>query len=554
MKLNCTCWGILAFILLFLTRCAFTQESGLESITEQELKEHLTYLASDEMQGRKTGEAGLDIAAEYLAEQAKKIGLKAVDDNGDYFQEYTLVNRSQDFSNTSIVVRKEDGEKIVSNKKFYFVNSVSDTVDISGDVVFAGYGIKSDEDGFNELENIDLTDKIVIIMDESPRTSEGKALLKDRKWSGPRSYRYKIPALTAANPKAVLIIPAPASGTKSMDERFRSMTRYMSSSRYVEELDNKRSEFSSNQSLPIIFGHREVLDGLLSDSGLTLEKLENKISRSHKPVTFQIKDASIRIHAEYNTTKKLVPNVVGLIEGSDPELKKELIIFSAHFDHLGVSESGEVYNGADDNASGTSALLELAEAFMKEQKNLKRSVLILWVSGEEIGLYGSEFYTKYPLLPLENTVADINLDMVGTVRTARDTGFIYREKVEVMTMDTIQLIGGHQSSDLLDIHNRITGEMGMGTDFSKSSPDHPYRYYFRSDHFNFVSHDIPILFYSTGTHIDYHKTSDDITRIDFSKLKKVTELSFRVGYELVTMPERIMVDNPYSRWEDFKFR
>ena len=144
--------------------------------------------------------------------------------------------------------------------------------------------------------------------------------------------------------------------------------------------------------------------------------------------------------------------------------------------------------------------------------------------------------------------------MIGALRTERDTGYIYREKVEVMTMDTIQLIGGHQSADLLDIHNRVVNEMGMGTDLSKSSPDHPYRYYFRSDHFNFVEQDVPILFYSTGTHIDYHKTSDDITRIDFGKLKKVTELSFRVGYELVTMPERIRVDNPYSEWENFKYR
>ena len=551
MKLNYPGRGLLPLLLLLLTRCAFTQETGLESITGLELREHLTFLASDEMQGRKTGEAGLDIAAEYLAEQAKKIGLKAIDDNGDYFQEYTLLNREQDFTNSSIVIRKTEGEKIVSNKKFYFVNSFADTIDISGEVVFAGYGIKSDEDGFNELENIDLTDRIVIIMDESPRTNDGKALLKDRKWSGPRSYRYKIPALTAANPKAVLIIPAPASGTKSMDERFRSMTRYLSRSQYVEELGNNSSYFSSDQSLPIIFCHREVLDGLLMDSGLTLEKLENKIVRSHKPVTFQITDAKISIHAEYNTTRKLVPNVVGLIEGSDPELKDELIIFSAHFDHLGLGTGDEVYNGADDNASGTTALLELAEAFMKEQKNLKRSVLILWVSGEEIGLYGSKFYAEYPLLPLGNTLAVINLDMIGAVRTDRDTGFIYHEKVEVMTMDTIQLIGGHQSSDLLDIHNRITGEMGMGTDFSKSSPDHPYRYYFRSDHFSFVEHDVPILFYSTGIHIDYHKTSDDITRIDFTKLKKVTELSFRVGYELLTMPERITVDNPYSKWKDF---
>ena len=230
------------------------------------------------------------------------------------------------------------------------------------------------------------------------------------------------------------------------------------------------------------------------------------------------------------------------------ELKDEVIVYSAHFDHLGRRYNGEIYYGADDNASGTAALIELAGAFKKEQKNLKRSVIILWVSGEEIGLYGSEYYTSYPLHPLDQTLADINLDMIGTVKTSRDSGVIHGEVVSVMGMDSIQLIGGHQSSDLRAVHDSVTAAMGIFTDTTKSSPDHPYEYYFRSDHFNFVQNDIPVLFYSTGNHVDYHKPSDNIDRINFEKLKKVTELSFLVGYRLVTMPERIVVNNPYSEW------
>ena len=121
-------------------------------------------------------------------------------------------------------------------------------------------------------------------------------------------------------------------------------------------------------------------------------------------------------------------------------------------------------------------------------------------------------------------------------------------------MDSIQLIGGHQSQELLAIHNKVAGEMGMYTDHSKNSPDHPYRYYFRSDHFNFARKDVPVLFYSTGNHVDYHRTTDNIDRINFEKLRKVTELSFRVGYELVTMPEKIVVDNPYTEWESGNLR
>jgi hypothetical protein len=538
--------------LLLTTSFSYFQESGLESITERELREHLTYLASDEMEGRKTGEAGLDRAAEYLAAQSKKIGLKAIDNNGDYYQEYTLVNRAQDFSRSNIVVHNKNGSEVTSNKKFYFLNSGSDTIDISGDVVFAGYGIQSQEYGYDDLGDIDLEGKVVVIMNGGPRDEEGNSLLEKWKWQDSRSFTYKIPALSEYNPKAVLIVPSPESGYKSMDEMSRSITRYLSKSRFVQELDNAPSYSTSQASVPIIFVHSDVVDELLISSGKTLEKLQNKISRSRKPASFPLKKTGISIHAEYNSIRKSVPNIVGLVEGTDPELKKELLIYSAHFDHLGVAPNGEIYNGADDNASGVSALLELAEAFLKEKKNLKRSVLFLWVSGEEIGLYGSKFYSEYPLFPLNNTLADINLDMIGTVRTARDTGSIYRENVEVMGMDSIQLIGGHQSSDLLAVHTKVAGEMGFITDISKNSPDHPYRYYFRSDHFNFARNDIPVLFYSTGTHIDYHKTSDNITRINFTKLKKVTELSFRVGYELVTMPERIVVDNPYSQWEGSK--
>jgi len=547
-------FGALPFTLLLLTSCAFTQKSGLESITEEELREHLTYLASDELQGRRTGEPGLDLAADYLSDQARKIGLKPVDENGDYFQEYTLVYRNLDFPNCSMTIRNKDGSRITCNDRFYLMNSDADTMDISGEVLFAGYGIQSAEDGYDDLAGLELKNKIVIIMDGAPHNGDGKMILRDRKWSGTRSFRHKIPLIAKYEPRAIIIVPAPSSGLRSMDQRSRSITRYISSSRFVEELGNKRLPSFSEHVPPLIFGSREVFDEMIQDPGISLEKLQDKISRTEQTVSYQFNDVQLSIHAAYRSTRKSVPNVVGLIEGSDPQLKDELIIYSAHFDHLGVSLGDEVYNGADDNASGTVALLELAEAFMKEKKNLKRSVLILWVSGEEIGLYGSEFYSEYPLLPLENTLADINLDMVGAVRTERDTGYIYREEVQVMGMDSIQLIGGHQSSDLMDIHNRITDEMGMITDLSKSSPDHPYRYYFRSDHFNFVKHDVPILFYSTGTHVDYHKTSDDITRISFPKLKKVTELSFRVGYELVTMPGRIIIDNPYSKWEGSNYR
>jgi Zn-dependent M28 family amino/carboxypeptidase len=192
--------------------------------------------------------------------------------------------------------------------------------------------------------------------------------------------------------------------------------------------------------------------------------------------------------------------------------------------------------------------MEIGEGFVAERENLKRSVLMLWISGEEIGLFGSRYYTEHPLIPLEYTVASLNLDMVGAVRTERDRGTIHGERVSVLGMDSIGLIGGQQSSDLMRIHRKIAAQLGMRTDTSLNDPDHPYQYYYRSDHINFARHNIPVLFYSTGVHVDYHRVTDNYDRIDFIKLKNVSDLAFLVGYELATMPERIAVDNPFSNW------
>jgi Zn-dependent M28 family amino/carboxypeptidase len=298
----------------------------------------------------------------------------------------------------------------------------------------------------------------------------------------------------------------------------------------------------------ILFIHREAADEMLKASGKSLTELQDSIDRYLEPYSFAVPGTKVNLYTRFDNKEKAVPNVMGLIRGNDPELQQEAIVYTAHFDHMGINSNGEVYNGADDNASGTVALIEIGEAFIKLQKDLKRSVLILWLSGEEIGLFGSRFYTEQPLIPLDQTVANINLDMVGAVRTARDTGLIYNEKVSVLGMDSISVIGGHQSAELLEIHNRSTKKMRLASDFSMNSPNHPYRYYYRSDHYHFAKNNIPVLFYSTGIHVDYHKPTDNYERINYAKLEKVSELAFLVGYRLATRKERITVDNPFSAW------
>ncbi len=544
----------ISFLLLFLASLAVTlqlnaQKSGLKKIDKPDLESHITILAADDMEGRATGERGLDKAAKYLAEQASEAGLKAIDTNRDYYQNYTLVRKEMDTEKSTITVSHNNIPGSPMNLPYYVMNADTNKMELSGEVVFGGYGIISAEDDYNDLEGIDIAGKILLIMNRGPLSETGEEnLLFNRNWKYFRSFQYKMPALSLKRPKAVLIVLDPKSGYKSMEEISSRMARYWNSSRYVRELSTEQTTKGEETDTKYIFIHREVAEEILKSSGNTLMDLQNSIDSVPKPNSFEVPDTKITISANYIINERPIPNVVGIIEGSDPELKKEVIVYSAHFDHLGTNNKGEVYNGADDNASGTAALIELAEAFKAEQTNLKRSVMILWVSGEEIGLYGSKYYTKYPLMPLENTVANINLDMIGRVRTERDKGKTFGEYVSIHGMDTIGLIGGHQSSDLMEIHERVTKKVGLSTDTSLNNPDHPYRYYYRSDHFNFAKNDIPVLFYSTGIHLDYHRVTDDTERIDYKKLKKVCELSFLVGYKLATMPERVRVDNPYSGW------
>ena len=225
-------------------------------------------------------------------------------------------------------------------------------------------------------------------------------------------------------------------------------------------------------------------------------------------------------------------NVLGFIEGTD--LKEELIIITAHYDHLGKHEE-KVYNGADDDGSGTVATLEIAEAFMsakKEGNGPRRSVLIMPVSGEEKGLLGSKYYTDHPIYPLENTVANLNIDMIGRVDDWHENG------------DYVYLIGADMlSQELHDISEQTNDQyIGLELDYTFNAEDDPNRYYYRSDHYNFAKNNIPVIFYFNGVHEDYHKVTDTLEKIDFNKIQTITRLVFLTAWELANRDERIQLN------------
>ena len=222
-------------------------------------------------------------------------------------------------------------------------------------------------------------------------------------------------------------------------------------------------------------------------------------------------------------------NVLGYIEGTD--LKNELLVITAHYDHLGKKDS-LIFNGADDNSSGTASIMEIAEAFMlakKEGYSPRRSVLIMAVSGEEKGLLGSKYYTKKPIYPLKNTIANLNVDMIGRVGNKKDhANYIYLIGSDMLSTEL------HNISE--EVNNKYTQ---LELDYTFNKEDDPNRYYYRSDHYNFAKNNIPVIFYFNGVHEDYHRPSDTIEKLDFNKIKKISKLIFLTAWELANREERI---------------
>jgi Iap family predicted aminopeptidase len=239
------------------------------------------------------------------------------------------------------------------------------------------------------------------------------------------------------------------------------------------------------------------------------------------------------LNAKYNENLPDSENIWAFIEGS--EKPNEIVVVSAHYDHVGIKK-GEVYNGADDDGSGTVALIEIAKAFQKakaEGHGPKRSILILHMTGEEHGLHGSRFYSENPLFPLANTVADVNIDMIGR-----------RDEFHPNTNNYIYLIGSdYLSTDLFNVCEETNKKYcNLAIDYKYNDRKDPNRFYYRSDHYNFAKNGIPSVFLFNGTHADYHKPTDDVAKIEFDGLTKRTQYAFAIAWEIANREKRLVVD------------
>lgn len=488
----------------------YAQEINVESATK-----HLTILASDEFEGRDTGKPGGHKAAEYIANEFKKMGLDAPV-NGSYFQPVDLIETSLSVSEFTI-----NNKPYQVGEGFYMTATGKQSI-AADEIVFIGYGIS--EENYNDLDKIDIENKVVLLINEGePVNADGTYHISGSKessaWSTQRNKR--IQSVAAHNPKLII---AASSQVDSFLERFGDR---LNRPRLMLREDYKKTPNSP----AVAHVNFSLANELLK--GKKIEDLQATINKSGKPQSAVIK-STFKTNYAIETTDVKSDNVLGYLEGSD--LKDELVVISAHYDHVGI-QNGEIYNGADDDGSGTTGVIEVSRAFVKSKEEghgPRRSILFLLVTAEEKGLMGSDYYTRNPIFPLENTVTDLNIDMIGRVDPPHEENPNY-----------IYLIGSDKlSSELHAISEKANQQFTkLDLDYKYNDPNDPERIYYRSDHYNFAKHGIPVIFYFNGVHADYHKPSDTVDKINFELLVKRAKLVFHTAWEVANRDKKLVVDS-----------
>ncbi len=465
-------------------------------ISAKRTKKHLKVLASDKFEGRETGKRGAEMAAAYLAREFKKLNLDAPVNNS-YLQDVPLIE-------TTMLVNllEVNGIKLQAGTDFIFSGSGEAKTINANELIFIGFGTESD------LKNTDITNKVVLLKQDGETTEITKRL---------NFVKSKKPALIFAVSTAKTKLKHTHQSGVSLSVK-----------------NGTRESIPMRANSPgLIQIESETADKILGKSGKTLGEL-NGLNGS------QLLKSDIKL--AYGPVKRELQssNVLGYLEGTD--LKDELLVYSAHYDHIGMNPEGgkdKVFNGADDDASGTSGVLAIARAFAKakeEGNGPRRSILFLMFTGEEKNLLGSEYYSLSPVFPMAKTITNLNVDMIGRI------GEEYQNSAD--STNYCFLIGADKlSSDLHKISenaNEIYTKMKI--DYRHNAPDAPSQIYYWSDHYNFAKNGVPVIFYYNGKHDDYHKGSDEINKINFELLSKRAQLAYYTGWDLVMRDKRPVVD------------
>ena len=495
--------------LFIVSLCATAQKKNslpffAATITSDDMKRHLYTIAGPEMEGRDTPSPGLEKAANYIEEHFKSLGLSP-GNKDSYRQQYTLFKDSM--TSTSLII---NGTAFELNKDFQPNVMVNHTAEMRfSDVAFAGYGIIDGE--LDSYKDLAVAGKLVLILDGSPAGYKPSVA----GFASPVNVLSKISQAQEKGAAAVIVIYG----------------------NYPRKTFNGSSSFTmkgyKSGVLPLSFSASETVAEMIlgTDGKGILEKMKSS------PLSTKIYKADVDLGYFKNTTTAYASNVIGLLEGSDK--KDEYVLITSHYDHIGKRADGTINQGADDDGSGTTGILELAEAFAKAKaagKGPRRSIVFMTVSGEEKGLWGSSHYTSHPVYPLEKTTVDLNIDMIGRIgqeylKDKDSTSYVY-------------VIGDDKlSSDLTPITDDINKKyMKMKLDRKYNDPNDKNRFYYRSDHYNFAEKGIPVIFYFNGVHADYHKPTDTPDKINYPLMAKRGQLVFYTAWEMANRNDMLKRD------------
>jgi len=487
------------------------------TIQANDIKAHLEVLASDAFEGRETGHKGNKLAANYISDYFKTLGLPTIGNDNSYFQKVAFTTVK--WENTEMFIR---GKRYKHLWDYIAFPSNNNDVPFIGatEITFLGYGIE--DSNYNDYKGQDVKDKVIMIYNGEPVDKDSISFVTKSRTISDWTVKKKVQLAKSKGVRLVIIIEPFMKQMLNENRRKLVGASLLLGNKMEEANDQANHIFVSPQTAQLLWG-----------------KAEKSILKSRDQIKKKGKSKAIRFDQQFairmdNSAKVLEgENVMAYIEGTDK--KDELIVISAHYDHIGMRNE-DIYNGADDNGSGTSTVLDIAEALVKAKnmgKGPRRSILCLLVTGEEKGLLGSQYYSERPVFPLANTVANVNVDMIGRVdeKHADNPNYIY-----VIGSDRL-------STDMHKINESVNQKYSqVELDYTFNDEKDPNRFYFRSDHYNFAKNGIPAIFYFSGVHEDYHKITDTVDKIMFDKVEKIGRLIFHTAWELANREDRIVVD------------
>lgn len=515
---------LLSALFIFSGYTSFAQQDEAwkyaSTITEDKLKDVLTIVASAQMEGRETGTEGQRRAAIYIENQFRQIGLKYPASLGGYQQKYLLYRDTTLGTNVSV-----SGKDLVSGTDFFMITgtALSNSVK-SNQVVFAGYGI--DDEKYSDYKGRNVKGKIVVILNGEPKQKDGKYLISGTDRSSRWGFGFNRKADAAKKHGALAVIIT----DPKMEKLPPFFARGASGSNFYFPGGGSEDRLSVVYALP------SVLNQLFSEKEVAKIDAANEMKTELGSIM-----ASSKKEVDISYAKKrfsvLASNIIGYVEGSD--LKDEYVFLTAHYDHLGT-HNGQIYYGADDDGSGTTSVIEMAAAMQKaknEGHGPRRTVVFMTVSGEEKGLWGSEYYSEHPVFPLDKTTVDLNTDMIGRIDPNRNYGD---------SMNYVYVIGNDKLSSDLDPISKMVNEKytHLELDYKFNDPKDPERIYYRSDHYNFAKKGVPIIFYFDGIHKDYHKPSDTVDKINFDLMLKRARYIFLTAWDMANRDKMLKRDIP----------